>query len=242
MLTIGSRVHCILYGGKDGIVYAIHGDQKPDSVRVLGGVMQTGGSADFDIVWEDGTESRRIPECIVLGVQWNLLEGVANAEEITKAREFAASEDVRRKAEAAAEEKVFQDEIAALKVAPQWRYLIPGQTGKNIKAELKRRWPETEFSVRNDHGSTFYVRWTAGPTAKEVESITDKYEAGHFDGMDDCYHYARSPWTEVFGSAQYIFCTREEPKAGDKEYELLKAKVEALEALRDSVVTASQTA
>lgn len=31
------------------------------------------------------------------------------------------------------------------------------------------------------------------------------FEAGHFDGMQDCYEYRRTPFTEAFGDVQYIF-------------------------------------
>jgi hypothetical protein len=41
-----------------------------------------------------------------------------------------------------------------------------------------------------------------------VKAITEKYSGGYFDGMDDSYHHERSPFTEVFGSAKYIFENR----------------------------------
>jgi Large polyvalent protein associated domain 30 len=68
-IVVGTRVHSILYGGRDGVVYAIHGEQSPSSVRSIGGFMQTGGRAEFDIVFDDGTETRHLPECIIRGVQ-----------------------------------------------------------------------------------------------------------------------------------------------------------------------------
>jgi hypothetical protein len=52
------------------------------------------------------------------------------------------------------------------------------------------------------------VSWVDGPTTDEVKVLTGKYEGGHFDGMDDSYHHRNSPFTTVFGSAQYIFETR----------------------------------
>lgn len=38
----------------------------------------------------------------------------------------------------------------------------------------------------------------------EVE-VAFKYEAGHFNGMEDIYEYSRTPWSEVFGSVKFIF-------------------------------------
>ena len=32
MRQIGTRVHSILYGGRTGVVYAIHGEQRPGMV------------------------------------------------------------------------------------------------------------------------------------------------------------------------------------------------------------------
>src|SRR5947209_6888553 len=105
LLTVGTRVHCILYGGKDGVVYSIHGEQRPDTIRSIATVIATGGNASFDIVWEDGTESLQIPESILRGVQWEILPGIADAEEIKSMREYAAQEKERR-------ERATQEELA----------------------------------------------------------------------------------------------------------------------------------
>ena len=52
------------------------------------------------------------------------------------------------------------------------------------------------------------VAWWDGPTTKEVEALTSKYEAGSFNGMEDIYESAISPWNTVFGGSQYISCDR----------------------------------
>src|SRR5258708_40242685 len=104
-LTVGTRVHCILYGGKDGVVYAIHGEQRPETVRGIASAITTGGNAYFDIVWENGTESLQIPESIIRGVQWKILPGIADAAEIRTMRVYAAQEKERR-------EKAAQEELA----------------------------------------------------------------------------------------------------------------------------------
>jgi hypothetical protein len=55
-LQVGQKVYSKLYGGRNGIIYQIHGTQSPESVRQLdGGAVMMGGSADFDIVFENGT-------------------------------------------------------------------------------------------------------------------------------------------------------------------------------------------
>jgi hypothetical protein len=83
---------------------------------------------------------------------------------------------------------------------------------KNIRAELKLAFPETKFSVRSRRfagGDSIDVSWIDGPTRDQVESIIDKYSAGTFDGMTDCYSYERSAWTDAFGDAKYVHATRE---------------------------------
>lgn len=108
----------------------------------------------------------------------------------------------------------FADAVAKLR--GQYNYLVQGYgqviAAKNIRIELKYAFSGVKFSVRSESyagGNSIDVSWTDGPNVKQVEKITGKYQGGHFDGMTDCYEYERSPWTEVFGEAKYIFCQRE---------------------------------
>lgn len=83
---------------------------------------------------------------------------------------------------------------------------------KNMRIELKRAWPGIRFSIKSSRytgGDSIRVRWTDGPTSKEVDSIVGKYKAGSFDGMTDCYEYDSTGWTRVFGDAQFVFTERE---------------------------------
>jgi hypothetical protein len=65
ILKVGSRVYSILYGGRDGIVFSIYGEQTPDSVVQMGSsLVSRGGSASFDIVFSNGDVSRALPESI----------------------------------------------------------------------------------------------------------------------------------------------------------------------------------
>jgi len=54
-----------------------------------------------------------------------------------------------------------------------------------------------------------YIRWTDGPTVKEMEEITHRYKAGSFNGMEDIYEYSRTPFGQIFGTSQYISTSRE---------------------------------
>lgn len=64
-----------------------------------------------------------------------------------------------------------------------------------IKAELKAKFPGIKFSVRSetfaggDAVNVSYDKGSKAPVQKEVETVVNKYQAGHFDGMTDCYEY-----------------------------------------------------
>lgn len=83
---------------------------------------------------------------------------------------------------------------------------------KNIRIELARAFPGVAFSVKTSRfsmGDSIDIRWTDGPTAEQVENISDKYAAGSFDGMTECYNYASCAWTDAFGDAKFVHTTRE---------------------------------
>ena len=63
---------------------------------------------------------------------------------------------------------------------------------KMLRAELKEAFKGVKFSVKSDNfagGNAVRVSWKDGPTTKEVEQISGKYQYGYFDGMTDCYQY-----------------------------------------------------
>lgn len=216
MLQVGTRVHSILYGGRDGVIYAIHGTPAPETVRrMAGGGIVSGGRADVDVVWDNGTESRRVPEAIIYGVQWSIREGMATAEEIAAMRGLVILEENRKADEHKAEADAFAAEVARLRSSGEYAHLDQGDdqsSGKlaasNIRKELKRAFPGVKFSVRKEDCGSVRVGWTDGPTLAEVEKITSKYKAGHFDGMEDLYNYTTSPFITVFGGAKYLSVSR----------------------------------
>jgi len=221
---VGTRVHCILYGGRNGIVFKITGDQHPENVRHLGGgCVVTGGTATIDVVFDDGTISYAIPEGIIRGVQWNILEGVANAEEIAIALAYAELESRRKKQEKETEDQAKKEcREAFLKAHPELEPVDPEKydslkkASKNIKRELKDAYPKTKFSVRArsySGGNSIDINWTDGPTSEEVEKITGKYQEGHFNGMEDIYEYSKTNvWPSVFGGAKYVMWHRHHSK------------------------------
>lgn len=213
-IIVGTRINCVLRHAGRGIVYAIHGEQRPDTVSIAGGVFHRGGNATFDLVFDNGHTSLKLPECIIRGVQWSILPGIATDKEIAEALAYAAH--VAANARKAAEDAVLRFAVAVqrLRADPTLKNLLQGEelrsgklAVKNIRTELKAAFPGVRFSVRNrDHGS-IDITWTDGPTEGRVKEVTDKYEAGVTD-MDDGGEYCPSPWIHVFGGADFVFTSR----------------------------------
>lgn len=84
----------------------------------------------------------------------------------------------------------------------------------NLKADLERNFPGVKFSVRSETfsmGDAIRVHWTDGPSARAVELITDRYQEGNFNGMEDIYEYNHNRDASR-GGAKYVTCSRETTK------------------------------
>lgn len=218
VIAVGQMVYTNLYGRGVGVVVRIHGVQEPRSCTGMGDVIRQGGRAMFDIAFEDGW-SRRLPETILRGVQWQIGWDVLSAAAVRKA-EFQAdeAEEEKRVAEAARKAE-FALRVADLRNGTAYPFLQVGDetTGKgqglaakNIRRHLKHAFPGVRFGVRQSRGaSSIDISWTDGPTEAEVDAIASMYDAGSFDGMTDCYNYIADPFTEVYGSTRYTFTRRE---------------------------------
>jgi len=216
-IAVGQHVHCILYGGKDGVVTEIHGDQAPGSCRALGGgVGVTGGNAHFDIVWDNGTQSRGIPESLIrCSVQWHLYPEVAATAEVAAAIAHLAIEEARRKTEADQAAIAFANRCSELVAKhPELKLSSSEPDGfkravTNMRVSLKKSFPKVKFSVRQQYYGSVDVRWTDGPTSSQVQKIIGRFQEGHFDGMEDIYRNEHKPWTEMFGGAKYVSTYRD---------------------------------
>lgn len=81
----------------------------------------------------------------------------------------------------------------------------------NIRKELKKAFPGVKFSVTSEYfsmGNVISINYSDGPSREEVEKITDKYEKGKFDGMNDIYEYSNSQFPKIFGGAKYVQVSR----------------------------------
>lgn len=78
-----------------------------------------------------------------------------------------------------------------------------------IRKELKEIFPNVKFSVKSEGysmGDSVHVNYTDGPTEKEVNEIIDKYQYGHFNGMEDIYEYSNR--REDIPQSKYVGCSR----------------------------------
>ena len=72
------------------------------------------------------------------------------------------------------------------------KYISCADTAKLIRKDLKAKFPNQKFTVNSKSyagGASITVRWFNGPTTKDVEAITNRYESKSFDGSIDmaCY-------------------------------------------------------
>lgn len=214
ILVVGQRVSTLLYGWREGVVTAIHGEQSPESLGGNGPVCW-GGRAQFDIVFDCGDTSRKLPESILHGVQWTIYDEVATAEEIAGLIANASTAQVIKAQQKASEKEAFAAAVQAMRVAPEFKHLDQSRelhsnkrAVKNVRASLKKAFPGVKFSVRSDY-SEVRVKWTDGPTAAAVDAVVNVFKGGSFNGMEDIYESRETPFTEVFGSIQYVFTSRE---------------------------------
>lgn len=212
-MKIGQRLHCVLHGGRDGVIADIQGAPSPETCRPLLGVGVTGGNAVVDVLWDNGTRSSTPESLIRCSVQWKLLPEVWTAEQIKAAEKHHLEEKARREAEAALKEANIQAQCAQLKkeypslLTAEAEPLDRVRAATNLRKLLKLTWPKVKFSVKKSDAA-IQISWTDGPTAAQVEAIAHRFEAGHFNSMEDIYEYRDSAWTRLFGKSTYVNCSR----------------------------------
>lgn len=176
---------------------------------------------------ESGQRTHYMPSCIDRG-GWSDTGVTLSPEEIAAfiaaATERQAREAIERKqaAEKAATDRA-QRSAAAIQAHP---YLVPLAQGEyasakagaaNLRRHLKHAFPGIKFSVRSDTfsgGDSIDIKWAMGPTVKEVEAISNRYQEGHFNGMEDIYeHDHENVWPAFFGGAKYVNACREDGEA-----------------------------
>ncbi len=117
-------------------------------------------------------------------------------------------------------------QFAAATLAAMHPHLTPASACKggaliaaagNLRTELRLAFPGVKFSVRTERfagGNALRVAWVDGPTSAQVDALANRYSAGDFDGMTDCFEYRRNAWRDAFGAAKYVSTTRSDsPRA-----------------------------
>jgi hypothetical protein len=219
MVKVGQMVYSKLYGGRSGIIYDIQGEQAPETVKTLGGgVGVTGGKAVIHIVFVNGTKTS-IPEALLYGVQWKILDTIALPLAIQTALDFAEqcridrvnADNAEKERKENTRKQIIEDhpELITVADAKQGRWAVGAA---NIRKELAKAFPGVKFSVKSDRysgGCSIDVNWTDGPTTEEVTKITGKYQEVNLNGMEDIYDFNHSNvWPEVFGGARCVFENR----------------------------------
>ena len=223
-IEVGTRVHCILYGGKDGIVYGVHGVPDPSPVGDLGGVVSFGGRVTYDIVFPDHL-SKGVFEAVVRGVQWRVYdEPLATADEIVEA--ISAANAVRAAAEeagrvaserrAAERAKHAAENPGLVKVGDKPDWSASRVVAENVRRELKALFPATKFKITKTGYDSVSVKWADGPTEKMVEAVTGKYDGYKSDPWNDDLQVRDhdATFTDVFGDCKYLSLSRDATLAG----------------------------
>ena len=169
------------------------------------------------VALEDGRKlhpfAQQIEPANASRARFSVIEGeLATPEEIAALITGCAIAKAQAESTRTASAEAFTAAVVHMKTDSQYSHLTqgqgPGVAAKNIRAELKKAFPKVKFSVRKSSYDAINVTIPkgAGIECKEIEkAVTDKYEAGHFNGMEDIYEYSRTPWNEVFGSVKYVF-------------------------------------
>ena len=107
------------------------------------------------------------------------------------------------------------------------------KAAKAIRKELKEAFPSIKFSVTSKNfsmGNSIDVDWMTGPTSKEVEAIINKYQYGHFNGMEDIYEHSNS--REDIPQAKYVTANRSFRDESEKDYNVFNEKWDKEETLQ----------
>jgi hypothetical protein len=143
------------------------------------------------------------------------------AEEDRKHAEFKAASEIKANERAAEVQKI----VAELRAKYPWANSIPttlspwARAAACIKRELIDAFPGISFTVKSESysmGNCVNIRWTLGPTTKQVDEIVGKYQDGHFDGMQDMYVHDNSAYNsameQVLAVAKNVSPSREIPR------------------------------
>ena len=79
----------------------------------------------------------------------------------------------------------------------------------NMRILLKAAFKGVKFSVTSERSSA-RVRWTDGPTVEQVAAIIGRFDIGASDTQSDYFYTVKTPFSQLFGGAQYLTINRED--------------------------------
>lgn len=196
-VQIGRRIH---YPGDmanlpgDGVIVAVNEASKR-----------------FDAILFDGRRLIAMPFAMFSGLRpWHILDRMHGPAIIDMAKRKASEVEASKALQKSMAAQQLEDDKAALiaghpHLTPAADRYDRNLVGKNIRAMLKAE--GIKASVRRS-GTAYYVdllTQVSQDRRRDLVAMCDRFQGGTFDGMSDCYVYARTAWTEAFGSIDYVF-------------------------------------
>ena len=158
----------------------------------------------FNIITLDNPRVMQFLVSSLTGLRPSVILGDSYASDIETTRlvNAAKAADVQKAIKAADEKAQFSETVERLK-AENPRLSKDRSVAQNIRASFKLA--GIKASVRKDGHSCINITLADAGNLGKAEEIAFRFKAGHFDGMQDCYEYRRTPFTEAFGDVEYIF-------------------------------------
>lgn len=169
-------------------------------------------------------------ECVRAAEGVESISADAVADLVAKAQ--AESERVDREREEAkrSTESAIEAEIAATKAEFPWAKQdgsAHARASANLKMQLQMAFPSVTFSVTSDSysmGDSVNVRWTDGPSEKQVSEIADHYQYSTYNYHADITESRKhgQGFRSWMGSTRYVSCSR---KVSEAVAETVKAAI-----------------
>lgn len=91
-------------------------------------------------------------------------------------------------------------------------------TKANLVLELKRCFKHVKFSVTKEYYSSYYIKWTDGPTEQEVNEIVQKFCNSVMSHCGDFRDTENTTFTTLYGGFKYVSVKREMSKELENIY------------------------
>ncbi len=153
------------------------------------------------IRWYDGTSEEGEAIFSTTPAVNNIVEPIEEAEVVEEIEPIASVEQSATKTEPLTEDYSYLTPVA--------NRFDKKAAATNLRKLLKRSFPETKFSVKNDHAYYYSVHWVDGPTVEMVNKVALKFEGGRFDSMADYIDHVHTEFTNKYGWLESVLCQRQ---------------------------------